>query len=210
MEDKKDYTKKIFDLAKLSLTFAKVNRVTHHEDGVRNESDTDHTFMLSLISCSLADSFYKDKLDIGLVSQFALVHDLVEVYAGDTNSFVNTSEESKKEKQEREKESFERIKEEFGFEFPYIHEMIEKYESQDTKEARFIKLVDKILPETSHFLSDFSYINNSGLGKDYFFNFLDDKHNILDSKYGSEFPEIIELNNNVKIFVKENYLKNNK
>ena len=118
MEAKKEHIDKVFELAKLSLDFAKVNRVTHHEDGIRNESDTDHTFMLSLIACSLADTFYKDKLDIGLVSQFALVHDLVEVHVGDTNSFINVSEEARKEKQERERKSLEKIKDEFGENFP--------------------------------------------------------------------------------------------
>lgn len=205
--EEKDYIKKIFDLAKLSLTFAKVNRVTHHEDGIRNESDTDHTFMLSLISCSLADTFYKETLDIGIVSQFALIHDLVEVYAGNTNSFVNTSEESKKEKVVREKKSFEKIKDEFSLEFSYIHEMIERYEAQDTKEARFVKLVDKILPETTHVLSNFSYINNSGLGKDYYFSFLDKKHEDLFEKYGKEFPEILEINYSMKSFSKNEYEK---
>lgn len=193
MEVKKEHIDKVFDLAKLSLAFAKVNRVTHHEDGERNESDTDHTFMLSLIACSFADTFYKDKLDIGLVSQFALVHDLVEVYAGDTNSFVNVSEESRKEKEERERKSLEKIKDQFGKDFPWIHTKIEEYESQNSKEARFVKFVDKILPELSHVLSGFSYINNSGLGKDYFFNFLDKKIASLEEKYASDFPEIFSL-----------------
>jgi putative hydrolase of HD superfamily len=210
MEEKKDYIKKIFDLGKLSFTFAKVNRFVRYDDGIRNESDTDHAYMLSLISCSLADTFYKDNLDIGLVSQFALVHDLVEVYAGDTNTFVNISEESKKEKTEREKMSFQKIKDEFGLEFPYIHKMIERYESQDTKEARFIKLVDKIIPDITESLSNFAYVNSTGLGKDYFFSFMDNKYNVLDSKYGSEFSEILEFYNSIKSFIKEEYIKNYK
>jgi putative hydrolase of HD superfamily len=205
MEVKKEHVDKVFDLAKLSLAFAKVNRVTHHEDGIRPESDTDHTFMLSLIACSLADTFYKDKLDIGLVSQFALIHDLVEVYAGDTNSFVNVSEESRKEKEERERKSLEKIKDQFGKDFPWIHTKIEEYESQNSKEARFVKFVDKILPELSHVLSGFSYINNSGLGKDYFLDFLDTKYHSLERKYGSDFPEILYLYNLELEKVKEDF-----
>lgn len=193
MEVKKEHIDKIFDLAKLSLSFAKVNRVTHHEDGKRNESDTDHTFMLSLIACSIADAFYKDKLDIGLISQYATVHDLVEVYAGDTNSFVNTSIESKKEKEKRERASLERIKKEFDLEFPWISEMIEKYELQYTKEARFIKFVDKILPEIMHILSNFSYILNSGKEKVYYVEFHKDKLEKLKALYSIEFPEIFNM-----------------
>lgn len=193
MEVKKEHVDKVLDLAKLSLKFAKVNRATHHEDGIRNESDTDHTFMLSLISCSLADTFYKDRLDIGLISQFATVHDLVEVYAGDTNSFINISPESRKEKEEREKSSFEKIKSQIEPEFSWATNLIEKYELQDTKEARFVKFVDKIMPELSHVLNNFSYIESSGMGKEYFYDFIQNKQNFLSEKYINEFPEIISL-----------------
>jgi hypothetical protein len=45
------------------------------------ESDTDHTVMLALIACALAP-IVDARLDVGLVAQYALVHDLVEAYAG--------------------------------------------------------------------------------------------------------------------------------
>lgn len=211
MEVKKEHLDKIFDLAKLSFTFAKVNRITRHEDGKRLESDTDHSFMLSLISCSLADTFYKDKLDIGLVSQFALVHDLVEVYAGDTNTLVGTSEDVKNNKIKKESESFERIKKEFSLEFPYVHKMIERYEAQDSKEARFIKFVDKILPEITHIIGGFAAIDDLGLGKDYLFSFLDEKFIFLKEKHKEEFIEILEIYKNISDITKEKYLQiNNK
>ena len=197
MEVKKEHVDKIFDLAKLSLTFAKINRATHHEDGIRPESDTDHTFMLSLISCSLVDSFYKDKLDIGLVSQFALLHDLVEAYAGDTNSFINISKETKDEKIKKEKESLERIKKEFDLEFDWVSKTIEDYESQNSKEARFVKFVDKFMPEINHILSDFSYIKNCGKDKVFFLSFHQDKLEKLESLYSLEFPEVFEIYKNI-------------
>jgi len=70
-------------LGQLALAFGRVNRITRHEDGTTPESDTDHTVMLGLIACALAERWYPH-LDRGLVAQYALVHDLVEVYAGDT------------------------------------------------------------------------------------------------------------------------------
>lgn len=193
MEVKKEHLDKIIELVRLSFTFAKVNRVTLHEDGIRRESDTDHTFMLSLIACSLADSFYKEKLDIGLVSQFALVHDLVEAYAGDTDTFVNISDDSRKIKLEKEKESLYKIEKEFGEIFPYIHNMIERYEKQEDIEARFIKFVDKMMPELTHLLNNFSYINNSNMDDEYFYSFLDNKYLILKDKYEETFPEVLDI-----------------
>jgi hypothetical protein len=44
---------KIIELGNLSLNFSKTNRITLHQDGLRPESDTDHTFMLNLLACSL-------------------------------------------------------------------------------------------------------------------------------------------------------------
>ena len=101
----KPETQGLVDIGKLVLQFAKVNRVTLHEDGITPESDTDHTVMLSVCACALADALYKDKLDIGKVAQFATVHDLVEVYAGDTNT-INISKAGREEKNKKEQESF--------------------------------------------------------------------------------------------------------
>lgn len=193
MKIKNEYVNKVFDLAKISLAFAKINRATHHEDGIRRESDTDHTFMLSLISCSLADTFYKKDLNTGLVSQFALIHDLVEVYAGDTNSFINFSKELREEKQKRELLSFQKIKDEINPEFPFSTDLIARYEKQEEKEARFVKFVDKIMPELSHIITNFSYINNSGTSRDYFYSFIKNKSLDLNEKYNKDFPEVFDL-----------------
>ena len=45
----------LVDIGRLILAFAKVNRVTLHEDGKRPESDTDHTVMVSVCACALAE-----------------------------------------------------------------------------------------------------------------------------------------------------------
>ncbi len=182
---------KIIELGNLSLNFSKIDRATLHQDGLRQESDTDHTFMLNLLACSLVDSFYKDILDIGLVSQFALVHDIVEVYAGDTDTLINNSEEAKKEKQEKESKSLERIKKEFSLEFPYVHKMIERYESQDTKEARFIKILDKILPRITNILNGCAS-NKKIKTKEEYSIFLESEK-LKYNPYREEFPELFLL-----------------
>ena len=67
------HTEGLLDIGRMILQFAKVNRVTLHDDCVRHESDTDHTVMLSVSACALVDVLYKDTLDIGKVAQFAIV-----------------------------------------------------------------------------------------------------------------------------------------
>src|SRR4051812_28867071 len=102
-------TQAVIYLGELILAFGKVDRGTYHPDGVTPESDTDHTVMLGILACAFADVFAPE-LDRGKIAQFALVHDLAEVYAGDTLTLRTLTEEQKLEKEERELEALKRIK----------------------------------------------------------------------------------------------------
>lgn len=142
---------KIVELGKLSLLFGRTNRATFHEDGATPESDTDHTVMLGLCACAFA-SAYAPHLDIGKIAQYAFIHDLVEVYAGDTPS-LGISADAKKIKEEKEHSAFLKIKEEFGSVFPWIHTTIEEYENLKNEESTFIKTFDKIMPKITQVLN---------------------------------------------------------
>lgn len=180
------------DIGKLVFAFAKVNRVTRHEDGVTLESDTDHTVMLSVAACALAKKLYPDSLDIGLVAQFAIVHDLVEAYAMDTDSF-GINEEGKKAKDAREHEAFLRIQNEFKDVYPWIPEMIEKYEVLDTKEARFVKSADKLMSKITHIINGGAYFKSKGMDANTMWNKYQMMVKTAEEKYAKEFPEILEL-----------------
>lgn len=186
------YTQGLVDIGKLVLQFAKVNRATLHEDGKRFESDTDHTVMLSVSALAIGSKLYKDKLDLGLVAQFAIVHDLVEAYAMDTDSFGITNEK-RKEKEEREHASFLRIKEEFKDIYPWLPEMIEKYEALDTIEARFVKTVDKAMSKITHILNNGQYFKNRELDESTMWKDYMTMVHATESNYGAEFPEIITM-----------------
>jgi putative hydrolase of HD superfamily len=148
-----DVVKSTINLGKLIFQFARVNRITYFEDGETLESDTDHTVMLSVIACAFA-STYKKELDLGLVAQFAIVHDLVEAYAGDTPNIHGQMKEGLKEdKIKREHEALLRIQKEFDEVYPWISKMIIEYESLATPEARFVKVLDKAMPKISHILN---------------------------------------------------------
>lgn len=150
---------KITELASLCLDFGKVNRMTAHQDGVTHESDTDHTVMLGIMAGAIAAKLYPH-LDRGLITQFALLHDLVEVYAGDTPTLRNASREFLESKKERETVALQRIHTEFGSTFPWITETIEQYERLDTPEARFIKVLDKIVPKVTAVLNNAKMLND--------------------------------------------------
>lgn len=142
---------KLVDLARLSLLFGRVDRITFHEDGKRPESDTDHTVMLGLAACALAKE--AGGLDVGLVAQFALVHDLVEAHAGDMPTLRALTSDRKAEKKANERAAFERIMREFGLDLPWIDRTIAEYERQQWREARFVRALDKLMPKLTHLLN---------------------------------------------------------
>lgn len=142
----------LVQLGEITLRLARVERATRHEDGEHPESDTDHTVMLGLMACALAARFAPD-LDRGRIAEFALVHDLVEAYAGDTNTFGFGGDTSTTDKDAREAAALERIRHEIHASFPWVVDTIEAYESLATPEARFVKTLDKVLPKITHYLN---------------------------------------------------------
>lgn len=181
----------LLDIGKLVLDFAKVNRATYFEDGLRHESDTDHTVMLSVCACALAERLYPE-LDLGKIAQFAVVHDLVEAYAGDTDSF-GINEKNKADKDKREHDSMLIIQAKFDPTFPWVGSTIEKYEALDTKEARFVKTVDKAMSKITHVLNNGQYFKNRKLSQDDFIRDYTTLMRTAEQKYGAEFPEVINL-----------------
>ena len=147
----------VIDLGQLSLAFGRVPRRTYHEDGLRPESDTDHTVMLGLIACSLAPAMHAD-LDLGLVAQYALVHDVVEVYAGDTPTLRQPDAATRAAKADRERRAWQRIHNRYADVSPWLPDLIAEYEALSTPEARYVKAVDKVLPKITHLLNDLTSV----------------------------------------------------
>lgn len=150
----------VVNLGRLSLAFGRVDRITYHPDGSTPESDTDHTVMLGLVACALA---HGTGLDVGLVAQFALVHDLVEVYAGDTPTLRALAADAKADKRAREHAALLRIKEEFGGTLWWLPETLINYENQVVGEARFVRALDKLLPKVTHILNGCRTLREQGM-----------------------------------------------
>jgi 5'-deoxynucleotidase YfbR-like HD superfamily hydrolase len=131
-------------LARLALRFSRVERITRHEDGVRLETDSDHSIMLALVACNLAPAI----LNRARIAEFAIVHDLVETYSGDVQT-LTIDAAGRSAKEERERAAFARIRDEFGAD-SWIVRTFESYEAQVEHEARYVRLMDKVLPKLTH------------------------------------------------------------
>lgn len=135
---------RILDLQKLLLQFSQIERITHrHNQRMEfvQENDAEHSYNLAITAWFLAAYF--PKLNRDLVIRLALVHDLVEVHAGDT--YVYADAEILATKHEREAAALEKLKADWA-DFPDMHEHIELYEKRETEEAKFVYALDKIMP----------------------------------------------------------------
>lgn len=167
------------ELARISLLFGQVRRVTQHVDG-EYESDTTHTVMLALLAIELAPQF---DCDPGLAAMFAVVHDLPETYALDTNTARQLSPEQAAAKAQREADAVARL----GVELDGSHvlELLRRYEAQDEREARMVRYLDKILPKLTHYLNGGSALRALGLTV----ADMRESHRVQGAKLEREYPE---------------------
>lgn len=184
-----DIASSVIALGHLSLAFGRVDRITYHEDGSTLESDTDHTVMLGLIACAFAAEHLPD-LNLGLVAQFALVHDVVEVYAGDTPT-LRINDDQRASKAERELAAFRRIRDEFAA-LPWLATTIGRYENRGTPEARYVKALDKLLPKITHILNGGKTLRDQGFSLPELTARYEQQLNEL-MAYASDFPPLFEL-----------------
>jgi 5'-deoxynucleotidase YfbR-like HD superfamily hydrolase len=130
----------------------------------RKENDAEHSWSVALFACALAPHI-DPTLDIGKVCQFAIVHDLAELHAGDTSVFA--ADQYLNTKTEREAAALKRIEEAFAH-IPWLTETLAAYERQDTPEAHFVKAIDKVLALWIDYLEGGGYYREHGLTKDFF------------------------------------------
>jgi len=169
-------------LGDFATRFAEVERAPRYLSGQR-ENDAEHSFHLALSAAELAADYYPE-LDIGLVTQFCLVHDLPELYSGDVWT-INISDEDRDKKELAEKNANERLAKELP---PHISQLLSRYEKQQEPEARFVRFVDKLMPDIVHILdgeaNSFKEDHKINNAKD-----LDLIHKAFEERLLSMFPE---------------------
>lgn len=182
----------VTDLARLALAFGRIERTAcWHPDGLKREDDADHTVMLGWIAPALADLWYPDALDAGLVAQFALIHDMTEVYAGDTPT-LRISAEGREAKAGRERAAERRIRKEFLGRLSWVARILRRYEEQVEPEARFVRAVDKLLPKIVHILDGHKGLDEQGVTAAELRQIIDRQTADMDP-WAGEFSELAKL-----------------
>lgn len=124
----------------------------------RRENDAEHTFHIATMSMFLQE-ISEIEVDINKVVKMLLVHDLVEIFAGDTFAY---DEKSNIGKFDREKESMNKLK---SYLSPKNQRMLEdlwlEFEDRSTNEAKYANAMDRLQPILSNINS-----NNGGTWKE--------------------------------------------
>jgi putative hydrolases of HD superfamily len=186
------FARKVVELGALALRLSRVERITFHPNGRRPETDSDHTVMLALIAPAFAARFLP-WLDVGKITQFAVVHDLVEAYAGDTPT-LNATPAQMAAKKMKEGLAIDRIVDEYAEALPWVCGLLVRYENQQEPEARYVRAMDKLMPKITHILNQGAtfgtvngYMDQEALVRRYARQ-LNELH-----QYAADFPPLFEL-----------------
>ena len=119
--------------------------------GNRRENDAEHSWHLAMLAMIL-EEYSSQKVDIERVLKITLVHDLVEVYAGDTFAYDAKGNE---DKLDREIEAANRL---FGMLDPVqgaeIRALWDEFEAKETAESRYANAVDRLQPLLLNYMTN--------------------------------------------------------
>lgn len=118
-------------------------RQTHLSGHGRRENDAEHAWHMAIMIYLLRE-YANEDFDIAKAMIMALIHDIVEIDAGDTYAFDFKGKETQKE---REAKAADRI---FGMlpedQRDELRALFEEFEAGESPEARFAKTMDNFQP----------------------------------------------------------------
>lgn len=109
----------------------------------RHENTAEHSWHLAMMAIFLFE-YVDSEINLGHVLELILIHDLVEIYAGDTYCY---DEDQTEDQKEREAQAAEKL---FGLlpldQTTRLHELRNEYEAGGSSEARFAASLDRLMP----------------------------------------------------------------
>lgn len=119
-----------------------IYRQTYLADGQRKENDAEHSWHIALMAVLLKE--YVPEADAARVMTMVLIHDLVEIDAGDTYAYDSAGAETKRIREEAAAERiFGLLPEDQGEMF---RDLWEEFEAYETPDAKFAHLLDNFQP----------------------------------------------------------------
>ena len=130
-------------------------RQTHLSNHGRRENDAEHAWHMAMMIYLLKE-YANEEFDVAKAMMMAMIHDVVEIDAGDTYAYDPEAALSQKEREEK---AAERI---FGLlpkdQMQELKGLFQEFEAGESPEARFAKAMDNFQP---------LLLNNSNGGSDW-------------------------------------------
>ena len=118
-------------------------RQTHLSGHGRNENDAEHSWHMAVMAYLLRE-YANEEVDIAKVMLMCLLHDIVEIDAGDTYAYDEEGLKTQKAREDAAKERiFSILPEEQKVEFTALFDEFEAYE---TAESKFVHAIDNLQP----------------------------------------------------------------
>lgn len=133
----------VIEIEKMKKTF----RMTKVIGLDRRENDEEHSYHISIMALILK-KYAKSDIDVNKVIQMLLIHDLVEIYAGDTFAY---DEKANLDKTKRELDAMRKIKDQLSFDTSNLIESLWlEFEKRESKESKFANAMDRLQPILSN------------------------------------------------------------
>ena len=118
-------------------------RQTHLSGHGRRENDSEHAWHMAIMAYVLRE-YSEEPVDIARVMLLCLIHDIVEIDAGDTYAYDESGLKTQKEREDAAKERIFSLlpadqKEEFS-------SLFDEFEAYETPESRFAHAMDNLQP----------------------------------------------------------------
>src|SRR5579862_6311681 len=137
----------LIEFVRFTHLIRNVRRAMIFEDEV-NENDEEHQYQLALVCWFVVDNDNLS-LDRYKVMGMAMVHDVLEVHAGDTVAFA--AKDIISEQAHKEQLAVDKLRAEWPT-FTSLHDLIHEYEQCVSHEAKFVYSMDKLLPIINNYL----------------------------------------------------------
>ena len=137
-------------------------RQTHLSENGRRENDAEHAWHMAIMVYLLKE-YANEEIDVAKAMMMALIHDIVEIDAGDTYAYDPKGLETQKV---REEQAAERI---FGLlpddQGEELKSLFQEFEASETPEARFVRAMDNFQPLLLNDSNDGGDWREHGIGK---------------------------------------------
>lgn len=143
MWEKEERFQKQLDFVREIDKEKQIFRQTYISDATRKENDAEHAWHMAIMAF-LFSEYANEEIDVLKTIRMILIHDVVEIDAGDTYAYDEIGKQTQREREEKAaKRLFGMLPEDQAEDMMALWE---EFEAGETKEARFARALDNFQP----------------------------------------------------------------